>query len=186
MRGRTPPADGADRATSMRLARGQDGITGIETAILLLAFVVVASAFLLRTGALSAERSGRVASEGVNDSLSALPPLGDVVGIAVVGHAQDRGSIRREERPGGLRRRQRFAVRPAAARRRGGHRRPHRQAARQGHPVGYRLRSRVRRGTPVGDQYRSHLHRRQTVCLSVGRGLDRNLGSGIGPVCRSR
>ena len=69
----------------MRLARGQDGITGIETAILLLAFVVVASAFsmaMLRTGALSAERSGRVASEGVNDSLSALPPLGDVVGIA--------------------------------------------------------------------------------------------------------
>ena len=74
----------ADCATSMRLAHAQDGITGIETAILLLAVVVVASVFamgLIRTGALSAETSGRVASGGVDDSLSALFPLGDVVGI---------------------------------------------------------------------------------------------------------
>ena len=69
----------------MRTIDAQDGITGLETAILLLAFVVVASVFsmaMLRTGALSAERSGQVASGGVNDSLSALLPLGDVVGIA--------------------------------------------------------------------------------------------------------
>ena len=59
--------------------RGQRGITGLETAIILIAFVVVASVFaftILSSGVFAAERSKQSIRAGLQDTRSTLLPKG--------------------------------------------------------------------------------------------------------------
>lgn len=61
---------------------GLRGITGIETAIILIAFVVVASVFaftVLSTGVFSAERSKETIYSGLQEARASLEPRGSLV-----------------------------------------------------------------------------------------------------------
>jgi len=63
------------------LERAQRGITGLETAIILIAFVVVASVFaftVLTTGIFSSERSKETVHAGLDEVRSTLEPRGSV------------------------------------------------------------------------------------------------------------
>ncbi len=63
----------------------QRGITGLETAIVLIAFVVVASVFafaVLSTGLLSSEKSKETVLGGLEETSSTLSIRGDVIGTA--------------------------------------------------------------------------------------------------------
>jgi flagellin FlaB len=65
------------------------GITGLETAIILIAFVVVASEFaftVLSTGIFASERSKETVFAGIQETKSSLEPRG-----AVVAYKADRG-----------------------------------------------------------------------------------------------
>ena len=67
----------------------QRGITGLETAIILIAFVVVASVFafmVLSTGIFASERSKETVFAGIQETKSSLEPRG-----AVVAYKADRG-----------------------------------------------------------------------------------------------
>ncbi len=67
------------------LYRDQRGITGLETAIVLIAFVVVASVFafaVLSTGLLSSEKSKETVLGGLEETSSTLSVRGDVIGDA--------------------------------------------------------------------------------------------------------
>ena len=60
----------------------QRGITGLETAIILIAFVVVASVFaftVLSTGIFASERSKETVYAGLEEAQSTLEPLGNLV-----------------------------------------------------------------------------------------------------------
>ena len=60
----------------------QKGITGLETAIILIAFVVVASVFaftVLSTGIFAAERSKETVFAGIQEAQSSIEPRGSVV-----------------------------------------------------------------------------------------------------------
>ncbi|MCI0874711.1 MAG: hypothetical protein J4N79_10610, partial [Chloroflexi bacterium] len=66
----------------------QRGITGLETAIILIAFVVVASIFaftVLSTGVFASERSKETVYAGLEEAKSSLEPHGSV--IAFTGRA---------------------------------------------------------------------------------------------------
>lgn len=72
-----------DRSTSER------GITGLETAIILIAFVVVASVFaftVLSMGIFASERSKETVFAGLQEAKSTLEPRG-----AIVAYKADRG-----------------------------------------------------------------------------------------------
>ena len=61
---------------------GSRGITGLETAIILIAFVVVASVFaftVLSTGVFSAERSKETIYAGLQEARSSLEPRGSLI-----------------------------------------------------------------------------------------------------------
>jgi len=63
-------------------ARGRKGITGLETAIILIAFVVVASVFaftVLSTGLFTSERSKETVYAGLEETRSSLEPRGNLV-----------------------------------------------------------------------------------------------------------
>ena len=65
--------------------RDQRGITGLETAIVLIAFVVVASVFafaVLSTGLLSSEKAKETVLGGLEETSSTLTIRGDVIGDA--------------------------------------------------------------------------------------------------------
>ena len=65
------------------LALDQRGITGLETAIVLIAFVVVASVFafaVLSTGLLSSEKSKEVVLGGLAETSATLTLRGSVIG----------------------------------------------------------------------------------------------------------
>ena len=73
----TTPAD-IDIGTDQRY-KGQRGITGLETAIILIAFVVVASVFaftILSSGVFVSERSKQSINAGLQDTRSTLLPKG--------------------------------------------------------------------------------------------------------------
>ena len=69
--------------TVLRLLRdNQRGITGLETAIVLIAFVVVASVFayaVLSTGLLSSEKSKETALAGISETASSISLRGSVI-----------------------------------------------------------------------------------------------------------
>ena len=69
------------RPTPTKKVRGQRGITGLETAIILIAFVVVASVFaftVLSTGIFSSERSKETVYSGIEEARSSLEPRGSL------------------------------------------------------------------------------------------------------------
>ncbi len=62
--------------------RNERGITGLETAIILIAFVVVASVFaftVLSTGIFSSERSKETVFSGIEEAQSTLEPRGSMI-----------------------------------------------------------------------------------------------------------
>ena len=68
---------------SAELIKNQRGITGLETAIVLIAFVVVASMFafaVLSTGLLSSEKSKETVLGGLEETSSTLSVRGDIIG----------------------------------------------------------------------------------------------------------
>jgi len=68
--------------TSRGQENGQRGITGLETAIVLIAFVVVASVFaftVLSTGIFASERSKETIFAGLDEARSSLEPRGSVI-----------------------------------------------------------------------------------------------------------
>ena len=68
-----------------RDARGQKGITGLETAIILIAFVVVASVFsftVLSTGIFASERSKETVYAGLEEVRSSLEPVGNLIAFS--------------------------------------------------------------------------------------------------------
>ena len=68
-------------------SESQKGITGLETAIILIAFVVVASVFaftVLSTGIFASERSKETVFAGLEEAKSSIEPRGSV--IAYKGH----------------------------------------------------------------------------------------------------
>ncbi len=70
------------RKHSYGLLRSERGITGLETAIILIAFVVVASVFaftVLSTGVFSAERSKDTIYAGLEEARSSLEPRGALI-----------------------------------------------------------------------------------------------------------
>ena len=70
------------RKHSYGLPRSEKGITGLETAIILIAFVVVASVFaftVLSTGVFSAERSKDTIYAGLQEARSSIEPKGAVI-----------------------------------------------------------------------------------------------------------
>jgi flagellin FlaB len=63
-------------------AKTQREITGLETAIILIAFVVVASVFaftVLSTGIFASERSKETVFAGIEEAQSSIEPRGSVV-----------------------------------------------------------------------------------------------------------
>ena len=63
-------------------AESQKGITGLETAIILIAFVVVASVFaftVLSTGIFASERSKETVYAGLEEAKSSIEPRGSVI-----------------------------------------------------------------------------------------------------------
>ena len=67
------------------LIRDQRGITGLETAIVLIAFVVVASVFafaVLSTGLLSSEKSKETVLGGLAETSSTISIRGDIIATA--------------------------------------------------------------------------------------------------------
>ncbi len=65
-----------------RVGRDQKGITGLETAIVLIAFVVVASVFayaVITTGLFSSEKAQQTAQSGVGAAKSTMSPKGSMV-----------------------------------------------------------------------------------------------------------
>jgi flagellin FlaB len=70
------------RTSNARPADRQRGITGLETAIILIAFVVVASVFaftVLSTGIFSSERSKETVFAGLQEAKSSIEPRGSVI-----------------------------------------------------------------------------------------------------------
>ena len=70
------------------LAREQRGITAIETAIVLIAFVVVATVFavgVLNTGILSSEKGQETVQAGLEETSANLTLRGGVIAVANVG-----------------------------------------------------------------------------------------------------
>ena len=66
----------------VRLLRDDRGITGLETAIILIAFVVVASVFaftVLSTGIFSAERGKETVFAGLAEARGTIAPRGSVL-----------------------------------------------------------------------------------------------------------
>ena len=62
--------------------KGEKGITGLETAIILIAFVVVASVFaftVLSTGIFASERSKETVFSGLEEAKSSIEPRGSVI-----------------------------------------------------------------------------------------------------------
>ena len=68
-----------------RMQNDQSGITGLETAIVLIAFIVVAAVFafaVLTTGLFTTERARETTMSGVGEAQSTLATKGTVVGAA--------------------------------------------------------------------------------------------------------
>ena len=66
----------------MLMHKSEKGITGLETAIILIAFVVVASVFaftVLSTGVFASERSKETVFSGLEEAKSSIEPRGSVI-----------------------------------------------------------------------------------------------------------
>ncbi len=88
-----------------RFIRGQRGITGLETAIVLIAFVVVSSVFAfaaLSTGLFSADKSKETIQSGLSTARGSLEMRGSVIAEDTDGNGQiDKVSIQVANAAGG-------------------------------------------------------------------------------------
>ena len=77
-----PMVDGCFKRTFSRFCRDRSGITGLETAIVLIAFVVVAAVFaftVLTTGLFTSEKAKETALAGVATTSSSLTVKGNII-----------------------------------------------------------------------------------------------------------
>ncbi len=68
-----------------RVYKGQKGITGLETAIILIAFVVVAAVFaytVLSAGLFTTQKSQQAGYSGIQEARSSVTVKGDVIAKA--------------------------------------------------------------------------------------------------------
>src|SRR3972149_5653697 len=82
------------RETLRRLHRRQRGITGLETAIILIAFVVVASVFaytVLSAGIFASEKGKEAIHAGLEEARSSMELVGSVKATAVTSDELDDG-----------------------------------------------------------------------------------------------
>ncbi len=78
------------------LHRGEKGMTGLETAIILIAFVTVAAVFgyaVLSAGLFSAERGKETIYAGLNEAKSNMELSGSVIGKAAADNSSVVGSV---------------------------------------------------------------------------------------------
>ena len=83
-----------DRLETMKLFRQERGVTGLETAIILIAFVVVASVFaftVLSTGIFSAERGKETIHAGLTGARSSMELKGSIVSNGVANQVLSTG-----------------------------------------------------------------------------------------------
>jgi flagellin FlaB len=69
----------------MKMHRGEKGITGLETAIILIAFVVVASVFaytVLSAGIFSSQKGKEAIYSGLEEAMASLEPRGSMIAYA--------------------------------------------------------------------------------------------------------
>ncbi len=75
-----------------RVSQGQEGITGLETAIILIAFVIVASVFayvVLSAGLFSSQKAKEAIYAGMEETRSTVEIKGDVIGKMIDGVLQE-------------------------------------------------------------------------------------------------
>ena len=75
-----------------RLRHQQEGITGLETAIILIAFVIVASVFayvVLSAGLFSSQKAKEAVSAGVDSTMSVIELKGNVIAKMVSSEVQE-------------------------------------------------------------------------------------------------
>jgi len=71
----------------MRFHKGQKGITGLETAIILIAFVVVASVFaytVLSAGIFSSEKGKEAVYSGLQEARGSMDMVGSVIAVGIL------------------------------------------------------------------------------------------------------
>ena len=84
----------------LKTLRGQRGITGLETAIILIAFVVVAAVFAytaLSAGLFSTQKSSEAVYSGLKEAQSSLELRGGVIAIAGTTGAEGTGTVQQIE-----------------------------------------------------------------------------------------
>lgn len=75
-----------------RMHRNQEGITGLETAIILIAFVIVASVFayvVLSAGLFSSQKAKEAVNAGIQSTMATVEIRGNIVGRMVGGVLAD-------------------------------------------------------------------------------------------------
>ena len=88
--------NGINKILLTRLCREQKGITGLETAIILIAFVVVAAIFagsLLSAGLFTVDKAGQAVYSGLEAVQSALELRGSVIGYRDTLNTGGKGSL---------------------------------------------------------------------------------------------
>jgi flagellin FlaB len=81
----------------LKAYRGQRGITGLETAIILIAFVVVAAVFaytVLSAGLFSTQKGQEAVYSGLREAQSTLELKGGVIATAGAPGAEDTGTVK--------------------------------------------------------------------------------------------
>jgi len=81
----------------LKTRKGQRGITGLETAIILIAFVVVAAVFAytaLSAGLFSTQKSQEAVYSGLQEAQSSLELRGGVIATAGATGAEDTGTVK--------------------------------------------------------------------------------------------
>ena len=88
-----------------RLPAGEEGVTGLETAIILIAFVVVASVFgyvVLTTGVFATEKGKEATMAGLSQIRTTLQQRGGVIAVkSSTGNTVDTVMVRVSTMPGG-------------------------------------------------------------------------------------
>ena len=80
------------RRLSARISRNQEGVTGLETAIILIAFVIVASVFayvVLSAGLFSTQKAKEAIHAGLEETRSTVELKGDIVARMVSGNVTE-------------------------------------------------------------------------------------------------
>jgi len=75
-----------------RIRRNQEGITGLETAIILIAFVIVASVFayvVLSAGLFSSQKAKEAVNAGIQSTMATVEIRGNIIGRMVGGVLAD-------------------------------------------------------------------------------------------------